>query len=455
MLVPHGPGRDRVRVGGADQQRRPPARDPAVGQLSAAIRQPNGAQLDLAMREGSRDRAQVRGAVSGTGVTFLAEGPLAAGRGSWLASFRKRLHRLARAVRRARHRRHVRLRDARARSPSTPARTSGSSSRSSAAAPRARPRRRPGPVGERLRGRDNSTPRWPRASWRLAPAAVVAHRARRVHHRHLREHERLGRPIADGADLRASIRTDTTFVVAPSITLDAGVEASWLDMSARGCRTGPARPVRRCCSTASPLAGRRRAGRLCPGTLRAAASGSLERPRRFAHRRRRRGHVAVGTGRVADLLRPDTPGRRRIFQQSLTLEQAALLFRAPEANDSVPCTVNASIEGALGRHTRLIAAAFVRDEDDMLRAYGTEYYLNGSAVVQPSDIPVYANALSGRARDSRSRCPARRARASPAGSHMRTAPWHTAIGCWASTTTPTTTSGTPSTRMSGWACRPA
>ena len=49
-----------------------------------------GAQVSLAIREGSRDDTLVRGALSGTHAAVIAEGPLgASGRGSWLVSARR------------------------------------------------------------------------------------------------------------------------------------------------------------------------------------------------------------------------------------------------------------------------------------------------------------------------------------------------------------------------------
>ena len=49
-----------------------------------------GAQLDFHMREGSRDRSQVRVGVSGTDASIVAEGPLGGHKaGSWLVSARK------------------------------------------------------------------------------------------------------------------------------------------------------------------------------------------------------------------------------------------------------------------------------------------------------------------------------------------------------------------------------
>jgi hypothetical protein len=49
-----------------------------------------GATLDFGLRDGSRDRAQLRGAVSGTSASAVLEGPLTPSRkGSWLFSFRK------------------------------------------------------------------------------------------------------------------------------------------------------------------------------------------------------------------------------------------------------------------------------------------------------------------------------------------------------------------------------
>jgi hypothetical protein len=49
-----------------------------------------GATLQVDVREGSRDRTGLRGAVSGTSASFVAEGPLGSGRrGSWLVSLRR------------------------------------------------------------------------------------------------------------------------------------------------------------------------------------------------------------------------------------------------------------------------------------------------------------------------------------------------------------------------------
>ena len=48
-----------------------------------------GAQVDLATRDGNRDAFHARTGLSGTSATLLTDGPLAGGRGSWLASVRK------------------------------------------------------------------------------------------------------------------------------------------------------------------------------------------------------------------------------------------------------------------------------------------------------------------------------------------------------------------------------
>jgi hypothetical protein len=48
-----------------------------------------GAELDFHMREGSRDRRQMRVGISGTDASIVAEGPLHGKRGSWLVSARK------------------------------------------------------------------------------------------------------------------------------------------------------------------------------------------------------------------------------------------------------------------------------------------------------------------------------------------------------------------------------
>jgi len=48
-----------------------------------------GAQIDLATREGSRDQFRGRAGLSGTSAFVLGEGPIAGGKGSWLASVRR------------------------------------------------------------------------------------------------------------------------------------------------------------------------------------------------------------------------------------------------------------------------------------------------------------------------------------------------------------------------------
>ena len=48
-----------------------------------------GGQIDLTTREGNRDEFRGRAGLSGTSAGFLAEGPIAGGNGSWLASVRR------------------------------------------------------------------------------------------------------------------------------------------------------------------------------------------------------------------------------------------------------------------------------------------------------------------------------------------------------------------------------
>ena len=48
-----------------------------------------GAEIDLATREGQRDRFHGRAGLSGTSAAFVGEGPLASGKGAWLASVRR------------------------------------------------------------------------------------------------------------------------------------------------------------------------------------------------------------------------------------------------------------------------------------------------------------------------------------------------------------------------------
>jgi hypothetical protein len=48
-----------------------------------------GAEVDLTTRDGSRDRFHGRAGLSGTSAGFLGEGPIAGGKGSWLASVRR------------------------------------------------------------------------------------------------------------------------------------------------------------------------------------------------------------------------------------------------------------------------------------------------------------------------------------------------------------------------------
>ena len=48
-----------------------------------------GAEVNLTTRDGSRDRFHGRAGLSGTSAAFLGEGPIAGGKGSWLASVRR------------------------------------------------------------------------------------------------------------------------------------------------------------------------------------------------------------------------------------------------------------------------------------------------------------------------------------------------------------------------------
>ena len=48
-----------------------------------------GAEVGMSTREGSRDEFRGRAGLSGTSVGFLGEGPIASGKGSWLASIRR------------------------------------------------------------------------------------------------------------------------------------------------------------------------------------------------------------------------------------------------------------------------------------------------------------------------------------------------------------------------------
>jgi hypothetical protein len=48
-----------------------------------------GAEIGMAIREGNRDQFRGRAGLSGTSATFVGEGPIAQGKGSWLASVRR------------------------------------------------------------------------------------------------------------------------------------------------------------------------------------------------------------------------------------------------------------------------------------------------------------------------------------------------------------------------------
>ena len=59
------------------------------GQLSPAHRPSDGRRGGLTTRDGSRDGFHGRAGLSGTSAAFLGEGPIAGGKGSWLASVRR------------------------------------------------------------------------------------------------------------------------------------------------------------------------------------------------------------------------------------------------------------------------------------------------------------------------------------------------------------------------------
>jgi hypothetical protein len=358
-----------------------------------------GAQLDLAMRDGSRERTQVRGAVSGTGITFLAEGPVAAGRGSWLASFRKSyIDWLAQYV-----------------APDIGA-TFGFVDGQGKVALDVRPDQRleftlvsgrshahdrdedanPSPNGFDD-GFQNAT--LATAAWRLArPRWSLTGRVAFTTATYRNEND-WGDAIAEGTDQRASFRTDVSVVLAPAVTMDAGIEAIWLDAS-RAWQTYLAGPA------GTPI---------LVGTAPLDKSGDAQGA--FTQATVHAGNAWVVAGVRADLAsvvsgvaaspwaQVEWPlfagltlrGGGGIFRQAPDLEQAGLVLPGFEAERQRAVHGDLSLEGSVGWHARWTAAAFVRDEQDMLRAYGTEYYLAGSVVARPSDIPLFANALSGRA----------------------------------------------------------
>ena len=80
-----------LRFGRDDQQRHPPGRHAVERRLPATVSAiGTGAEVDFRLREGSRERRQVRVAVSGTNASVVGEGPIGRSRrGSWLVSARQ------------------------------------------------------------------------------------------------------------------------------------------------------------------------------------------------------------------------------------------------------------------------------------------------------------------------------------------------------------------------------
>lgn len=360
-----------------------------------------GARLDLAMRQGSRERLLLRGAVSGTTASVTAEGPLGSSkRGSWLASARRSyidwlIDRVAPDL----------------------GSTFGFSDVQSKLAYDVAPDQRLELIlvggharaeeddedvdvsangfedGESDAGQVILAWRWLHPQWSYTQR--VAGTGAQFRNRNAWAQE-----LAGGTDEDLAVRGEFTWAPNARLALDAGVQANW-SWARRTWRTYTASPggaplVR---STLSIRNEADAQGAYVHASVPLGA-GSVSAGLRVDHASWDRDPV---TSPWAQVVWPVTHavtlrGGGGVFRQAPGLEPLGRALPGQALARERATHADLGVEWAVGRRYRATVTGYVRDEHDMLRAYGSEYTLAGTVVVPPFDAPFYASALAGRAR---------------------------------------------------------
>ncbi len=352
-----------------------------------------GGEVDFRLREGSRDRRQVRGAVSGTSASVVLEGPLGrARRGSWLLSARQSYLDLIveRVLDEAFN---FRFADAQAKfvfdaTPSQRVELSILAGRS-----------RLEETGDEIDADDlaigHNGSVMAIASWRVTrPRTVFT--ARALGSFNSFANDTLGTVrLDDGQDTQASVRVDASRMMSATLQAESGVQLEWTgqsrqrqrptaaayrtinDYKAQGTLSGSYAQVRWTAGTFT----------LVPG-LRAdhwSATGDLKvSPWLQAEWR-------VGSGRT---LR----GGAGIYRQFPEFEQVTGMLAAPTTRAARATHYDLGFEQRLGEALRWQVTLYHRDEDGFFRRYGAETRIVDGRVTRGSPDAMYEQRLDGFAR---------------------------------------------------------
>jgi hypothetical protein len=354
-----------------------------------------GGEVDFRLREGSRDRRQVRAAVSGTSASVVLEGPLGrARRGSWLFSARQSYLDLI-VERLVDEGLHFRFADAQAKLVFDFTSVQRGELAILAGRSRLEGRREDPDDDDLFVGRNGSA--MAIGSWRMArPRAVVTARA-------LGSFNAFGNdalsevPLDKGEDTQAAGRIDAAITAAPRLQFEAGAQGEWTDQARRrqrfsnalgeyrlfndyrasGVRTGAYAQLR---WTAGPLT-------LVPGAR--------------ADRWSITGESTMSPWMQAEWrIGPTTlvRGGAGIYRQFPDFEQVVGTLGQSGARAERAVQYDLGFEQRLGAAMRFQVTLYNRDERGFFRRFDAETRLVDGRVVRGSPTAAYASRVNGYAR---------------------------------------------------------
>jgi hypothetical protein len=355
-----------------------------------------GAELDFMMREGSRDRTQVRAGISGTDASLVVEGPFAGRKGSWLVSGRKSyLDLLVRQI--------SDDLDFGFGFADTQARLAYDATTThrfelSLVAGRSRlDRISDTPAVNRVSdGRNASS--LATLAWRyaVAPSAILTQRIGLAHNKFSNRND-TGSALGDGHGRDVTWRSDVVLRAGASLTVEAGTQAQW---QARGTRSQLLlddntirRIVQRLNGEGSMLSTYAQATWspaarwvITPGVLvdRWSVSNDWGMSPWLQAEYRFDGNL---TARAGTGLHRQAPG----------LEESAGLRAGTGLREERAYHADLALEHVLG-DTRWQVAVYNREERDLLRLPSSEPHVDAGLFVNASSSSTWANALDGYAR---------------------------------------------------------
>jgi hypothetical protein len=357
-----------------------------------------GAEIDFRLRDGSRERRQLRVAASGTNAAAVFEGPIGTGvaKGSWLVSARKSY--LDAIVKRLRELRDEGLTfafsDLQARMVYDLSARQRVELTAIAGASRLE-ESDPEDADDLFVGRNKSAVAI--AGWRITGRRSVVSARLFGGVSEFRNDELDSPNLDDGGDRQVAARTDATFTLARSLQLEAGAQAERTHQTRlRRRATGSTgfRVVNDYSGTAA------RSGVYAQLRWNPAANVTLIPGARFD--RTTLTDQLTGSPWIVGEWRAGAAftlrGGAGVYRQSPDLEQViGALGRAANTHERA-AHYDVGVEGRLGASTRWQLTLYDREESDFMRRAGVETRLLGGRVVRGSDTARYANRLEGYAR---------------------------------------------------------